>query len=136
MAQSNTHKHRQSLHTYTKKAKAVWVGGSVTSTRDDKRQFPSHHHMTLCTCNGWMELRGWREGERDCVLGLKLAMIPPPRFCKDMESTCKHTCMHTTSTHKHIHIYSHLSLFLSADMQLLYLITIFADNDSRFSLLM
>lgn len=107
MAQS---KHRQSLHTDTKKANSVSVGGSVTSTRDDKRQFSSRHRMTLCTCRGWMEIHGWRERERDCVLGLKLAMIPPPRFCKDMQSTCKHTCMHKTNTHTYIFLLCSLPL--------------------------
>lgn len=59
----------------------------------------------------WRSMDG--EKERDCVLGLKLAMIPPSRFCKGMQSTCKHTCMHKTSTHKHA-FYSPLSLLPSA----------------------
>lgn len=102
--------HSNTLHTYTNKAKAVSVCGSVTSTRDDRCQFSSHHHMTLCTCRGWMEIYGWKEGERDFVLWLKLATIPLPRFCKDMQCTCKHVCTvkehgraHTQAdTHLHI----------------------------------
>ena len=108
---TNPHKHRQSLHTYGKGAKAASVGGSVTSTRDDKRQFSSRHHMTLCTRRGWMEIHGWSEGERDCVLGLKLAMIPPQGFARTCRvranthaCTQAHTCIHT---HTHICIHTH-----------------------------
>lgn len=90
------HTQTQSLHTHTKEVKAVSVDGSITSTRDDKRQFSSHHHMTLCMEDGWRSMDGER-GRRVCVLGLKLAVIPPPRFCKDIQSTCKRTCVHITN---------------------------------------
>lgn len=102
MSCTRVHTQTQSLRSHRKKAEEVSVGGSVAPTRDDKRQLSSRHCVTLCTCKGWMEIHGWGERERgrDCVLGLKLAMIPPQGFTR----TCRvrvNTCMHRTSTQTH-----------------------------------
>lgn len=120
----NPHKHQQSLHTYGKGAKAASVGGSVTSTRDDKRQLSSRHHMTLCTRGGWMEIHGRSEGGRDCVLGLKLAMIPPQGFARTCRvranthaCTQAHTCRHT-HTRMHTHTLGHAFTLLSPSLHL------------------
>lgn len=111
-----THTHRQSLHTHTKEVKAVSVDGSITSTRDDKRQFSSRHRVTLRMEDGWRSMGGeW--GRRECVLGLKLAVILPSRFCKDIQSTCKRTCVHITNicaqSEPHTHIFLPCALPLS-----------------------
>lgn len=76
----------------------------------------------------------------------KISNDSSPRFCKDMQSMCKHTCVHTSThmqthtrarvyayTHARTRFYSPLSLPPSADMHLSQLVTIFADDvDSIF----
>lgn len=83
------HRTRESLNIYSKKAEAAWVGGSITSTRDDKCQFSSCHHLTPLH-RGWMEIYEWRTAGCYGVLELKLALSPPSRFRKDIQRTCKH----------------------------------------------
>lgn len=47
--------------------------------------------------DGWRS-KDWKR-KRDCVLGLKLAMILPPRFCKDMQCANTHVCTQQTLRH-------------------------------------
>lgn len=83
------HRGKELSNMYTEKAKAASVGDSVTSTRDNKCQFSSCHHVTPLH-GGWMGIHEWSLVGRLCRLWLKLAMSPPSRFCKDILRTCKH----------------------------------------------
>lgn len=61
--------------------------------------------------DGWRSVDGW--GREKLCPRAKISNDSSPRFCKDMQSTCKHTCMHITGTHIHS-FYSPLSFLPSA----------------------
>lgn len=74
-------------------AMAVWIGGGVPPPGTMN---VSSHHITVWPSapaeDGWRSTDGKRE--RACVWGLKLATIPPSRFCKDMKYKETHTHTH------------------------------------------